>query len=150
MKTLKESILDDIETNLTKGDEYVEAIAELDATRKINNNSWKTLVTGEEVYELKCPKWLSMIGLNEYVSIDFEMTFWDGDTDSKGHYKHTAEIGVALVDKTGNYRMIYGLLPYIPTFKTREQLIRYVNKLIKDNINSKRADKIKEIILAQL
>lgn len=150
MKTLKESILDDIETNIAKGDEYVEAIAELDATRKINNNSWKTLVTGEEVYELKCPKWLSLIGLNEYVSIDFEMTFWDGDTDSKGNYKQTAEIDVALIDKTGNYRMIYGLLPHIPEFKTREQLMRYVNKLIKDNINSKKAEKLRENILSHI
>lgn len=150
MKTLKESILDDIETNLTKGNDYVEAIAELDVTRKINNNSWGTLPTGELGYILHCPKWLSMIGLSEYIDINFEMTFWDGDTDSKGNYKQTAEIDVALIDKTGNYRMIYGLLPYIPEFKTREQLMRYVNKLVKDNINSKKAEKLKEIILSHI
>lgn len=150
MRTLKESILDNIETTMANGDKYFKAIAELDATKKINNNSWETLVTGELGYILKCPKWLSEIGLNEYVSIDFEMTFWDGDTDAKGNYKQTAEIYVALVDNTGNYRRIYGLLPRVPEFKTREQLRRYVNKLIKDNINSKNAEKLREIILSNI
>lgn len=149
MKTLYEGILSGIEDQIKAGDDYIDAISELDATKKLSKKSWETLVTGELVYVLNCPKFLAYIGVDKYNAIQFEMTFWDGDTNSKGYYNQTAEIDIALLEPKGYFSRIYFDNFYVPQFKTREAVWKYVIKLIKDNINSKNAEKIKDVILSQ-
>ena len=56
MKTLYEGILDDFEDTLQAGDKYVEAVKELDATKKMTVKDWQSVLENDVMgYEIKCP-----------------------------------------------------------------------------------------------
>ena len=57
MKTLYEGILSDMDDTLKDGDKYIDAVKELDITKKLTTKDWES-VLGDDVYAytVKCPK----------------------------------------------------------------------------------------------
>lgn len=150
MKTLYEGILDDIEDTLQAGDKYVEAVKELDATKKMTVKDWQSVLDNDVMsYEIKCPKWLAAIGLPEFETIYFEITFYDeyiGDILGVD-----PEVILAIYDKDFiKSRIINRVMPGLPKCKTRAEAEKLVVKTIKNTVNSKNSEKLRKLILSQV
>ena len=156
MRTLKESLLSDLEDTMKDGDDYIKAIAELDVTKKITNKDWESIL-GDDVfrYTIHCPKWLNIIGLNSnlstnYTDILIDVTYYEEYVS--GTIKYTADIDFGIYDTNNDdFVTVFNLFPNnIKYHKSIDDVKKAINKHIKDNINSKNAQKLKNLILLRM
>lgn len=156
MKTLKniltEGILDDIEDTLQAGDEYIEAVKELDVTKKMTTKDWVSVLDNDVMgYEIYCHKWLSSIELPEFHVLYIEISFYDTYLSGASAIGVEPDIAVAIYDKDFiKSRIITGIMPGLPKCKTRAQAEKLVVKTIKANINSKNSEKLRKTICSQI
>ena len=153
MRTLKESILSDIEDTLQAGDEYVEAVKELDVTKKMTIKDCVSVLDDDVVgYEIYCHKWLSLIGLPEFHTLYIEISFYDTYISATTPVGVEPDIAVAIYDKDFiKSRIIYGIMPGLRNkCKSRTEAEKLVVKTIKTNINSKNSEKLRKIICSQI
>lgn len=154
MKTLYEGILSDIEDTLKDGDEYVDAVKALDITKKLSTKDWEPLsndsVNSVYSYAIKCPKWLTLIGLNNFTQIYIEISIGSrNDID----YEAVNDIYLTNDDFTNESSSIRGIMSdsFDTHGKNAKQLIyQVVNRAIKNSINSKNSEKLRKLILSQI
>lgn len=151
MKTLYEGILSDIEDTLKDGDKYVDAIKELDVTKKLTTKDWVPVLDNDVyAYTVKCPNWLKLIGVNNFTQIYFEISI-----GNRNNVDYEAVVDIRLVndDYTNESYLIRGIMSdsFDTHGKNAKQLIyQAVNRAIKNSVNSKNSEKLRKIILSHL
>lgn len=151
MKSLYEGILSDIEDTLNDGDKYIDAVKELDVTKKLTTKDWEPVLDNDVyVYTVKCPKWLKMIGVNNLTQIYFEISI-----GNSSNVDYEAVVDIRLTDD--NYEnesfCIRGIMAdsFDTHGKDAKRLIyQVVNRAIKNSVNSKNSEKLRKIILSHL
>jgi hypothetical protein len=152
MKTLYEGILSDIEDTIKDGDKYIDAVKELDVTKKLTTKDWEPVLDNDVVgYEIHCHKWLTLIGLPEFHVLYIEISFYDTDLSGAKTDGVEPDIAVAIYDKDFiKSRIINGVMPGLHKCKSRADAEKLVIKTIKTIINSKNSEKLRKIILSHL
>jgi hypothetical protein len=151
MKTLYEGILSDIEDTIKDGDKYIDAVKELDVTKKLTTKDWEPILGNDVyVYTVKCPKWLKMIGVNNLTQIYFEISIYKEDN---ANYEAAVDIRLTNDDYTDESFLIRGIMAdgFDTHGKNAKRLIyQAVNRAIKNSVNSKNSEKLRKIILSHL
>ena len=151
MKTLYEGILSDIEDTLKDGDKYIDAVKELDVTKKLTTKDWEPIL-GNDVYAytVKCPKWLKTIGVKDLTQIYFEISI-----GNRSNVDYEAVVDIRLTND--NYEnesfCIRGIMAdsFDTHGKDAKRLIyQAVNRAIKNSVNSKNSEKLRKTICSQI
>lgn len=152
MKSLYEGILSDIEDTIKDGDKYIDAVKELDVTKKLTTKDWQSVLEDDVMgYEIHCHKWLTSIGLPEFHILYIEISFYDTDLDGTTTDGVEPDIAVAIYDKDFiKSRVINGVMPGLHKCKSRTDAEKLVIKTIKTNINSKNSEKLRKTICSQI
>ena len=152
MKTLYEGILSDLEDTLKDGDKYIDAVKELDVTKKLTTKDWQSVLEDDVMgYEIHCHKWLTSIGLPEFHVLYIEISFYYIDINGATTDGVETDIAVAIYDKDFiKSREINGVMPGLHKCKSRTDAEKLVIKTIKTNINSRNSEKLRKIILSHL
>ena len=149
---IKESILSDMDDTLKDGDKYIDAVKELDVTKKLTMNDLQSVLEGDVVgYEIYCHKWLTLIGLHEFHVLYIEISFYNTDLSGAATNGVEPDIAVAIYDKDFiKSRIISGVMPGLHKCKSRTDAEKLVIKTIKTNINSKNSEKLRKTICSQI
>lgn len=141
MKTLKESLLGDLEDNLKSADEYVDAIKEVNkAIKNISVNKLEYEPTGEWTLTLNIPKWLKYIN-TEYTHIKISVTIYEAAYDLYGGSIFMGEISTRLCsNKLEKYESLFSkddMRMNDKLFKSIDDLKKQFIKMVKNIFSSK-------------